>query len=166
MRVRTHDGVSPAATIDARACAHLDPVPEHDLEQLRLLVHSASLIDPEAEPIGTDPDTAVQQAMGAHTAVLERHVGVQLGRRADVDTSADDATLADLAPCSDVCVLQHNGSPREQRARVHVRGRVNGRCSAQPSRYAPHASEEYAKYCNASCVRCFYPKPNSRGARR
>ena len=26
MRVRTHDGVAPAATIDARACAHLDPV--------------------------------------------------------------------------------------------------------------------------------------------
>ena len=138
MRVRTHDGVAPAATIDARACAHLDPVAEHDLEQLRLLVHSASIIDPEAEAIGTDSNTAVQQAVGAHTAVLERHAGVQLGRRADVDTASDDATLADLAPWSDVCVLQHNGGPCEQRAWVHVRARVNVRCAAKPSRCAPH----------------------------
>ena len=62
--------VAPAPPVDASACTDLDVVSNQHGEELRLLAH-LSILHSKAEAVGSDAYSCVQQAILAHSAILQ-----------------------------------------------------------------------------------------------
>ena len=133
LRVRSYHCVSPAPPVDACTGTDLNVVTEEYPQQLWPLVHVAGRVDPKAEAIRPNAHTAVEQAVCADPAVLQRDVCVQLRPAAHMHARADHAALADLAERAHVRALVHDRTLSEPRAWVHVGAGVHERAERAAS---------------------------------